>query len=63
MDTGELGMSDTAVSRWLLPVVFTVMGSILIIGGIIELIRIINGSKVKKVGTKETTVSSASAKS
>ena len=44
----ELGMSDTEVSRRLLPVVFTVMGSILIIGGIIELIRIINGSKVKK---------------
>ena len=44
----ELGMSDTAVSRWLLPVVFTVMGLVLIIGGIIELIRIISGSKARK---------------
>lgn len=44
----EVGMPDNVIGNWLLVAVFTVMGLVMIVGGIIEIICIINGSKARK---------------
>lgn len=41
-------LGGSEVTRWFLPVVFIIMGAVMIIGGIIEIIMISNGSKAMK---------------